>query len=38
MALYCNTDHREHGNRMIHEKLTGSPLYQGSTLDPNERE
>ncbi|CAF1492369.1 unnamed protein product [Rotaria sordida] len=30
--------HREHGNRIIHEKLTGSPLFRGSQIDPNERE
>ncbi|CAF4326942.1 unnamed protein product, partial [Rotaria sordida] len=22
--------HREHDNRIIHEKLTGSPLFRGS--------
>ncbi|CAF4326665.1 unnamed protein product, partial [Rotaria magnacalcarata] len=27
--------HREHGNRIIHEKLTGSPLFRGSIMDPN---
>ncbi|CAF4217186.1 unnamed protein product [Rotaria sordida] len=30
--------HREHGNRIIHEKLTDSPLFRGSQIDPNERE
>ncbi|CAF1311941.1 unnamed protein product [Rotaria sordida] len=30
--------HREHGNRIIHEKLTGSSLFRGSQIDPNERE
>ncbi|CAF1266381.1 unnamed protein product [Rotaria sordida] len=30
--------HREHGNRIIHEKLTGSPLFRGSQIDPDERE
>ncbi|CAF1263261.1 unnamed protein product [Rotaria sordida] len=30
--------HRQHGNRIIHEKLTGSPLFRGSQIDPNERE
>ncbi|CAF3756457.1 unnamed protein product [Rotaria magnacalcarata] len=33
-ALACK-DHREHGNRIIHEKLTGSPLFRGSIMDPN---
>ncbi|CAF5001428.1 unnamed protein product [Rotaria sp. Silwood1] len=28
--------HREHGNRIIHEKLTGSPVFRGSLLDPHE--
>ncbi|CAF1517477.1 unnamed protein product, partial [Rotaria sordida] len=30
--------HREHGNRIIREKLTGTPLFRGSQIDPNERE
>ncbi|CAF3542699.1 unnamed protein product, partial [Rotaria sp. Silwood2] len=30
--------HREHGNRIIHEKLTGTPLFRGSMLDPDEKE
>ncbi|CAF1530777.1 unnamed protein product, partial [Rotaria sordida] len=30
--------HQEHGNRIIHEKLTGSPLFRGSQIDPDERE
>ncbi|CAF2809250.1 unnamed protein product [Rotaria sp. Silwood2] len=30
--------HRQHGNRIIHEKLTGSPLFRGSLLDPTEQE
>ncbi|CAF1429983.1 unnamed protein product, partial [Rotaria sordida] len=30
--------HREHGNRIVHEKLTGSRLFRGSQIDPNERE
>ncbi|CAF3837935.1 unnamed protein product [Rotaria sp. Silwood1] len=30
--------HRKHGNRIIHEKLTGSPLFRGSQIDPDERE
>ncbi|CAF1421151.1 unnamed protein product [Rotaria sordida] len=30
--------HREHGNRIVHEKLTGSPLCQESSLDHNEKE
>ncbi|CAF1548442.1 unnamed protein product [Rotaria sordida] len=35
---HAMTYHREHGNRIIHEKLTGSPLFQGSPLDPTEKE
>ncbi|CAF0955805.1 unnamed protein product [Rotaria sordida] len=30
--------HREHRNRIVHEKLTDSPLCQESSLDPNEKE
>ncbi|CAF3025410.1 unnamed protein product [Rotaria sp. Silwood2] len=30
--------HRAHGNRIIHEKLTGSPVYRGSLFDPMEKE
>ncbi|CAF1474635.1 unnamed protein product [Rotaria sordida] len=30
--------HRKHGNRIIHEKLTGSALFRGSLLDPEEQE
>ncbi|CAF3328711.1 unnamed protein product [Rotaria sp. Silwood2] len=30
--------HREHGNRIIHEKLTGTPQFRGSMFDPNEKE
>lgn len=29
-------DHREQGNRIIHETLTGHPLFQGSPLDRDE--
>ncbi|CAF1424811.1 unnamed protein product [Rotaria sordida] len=29
--------HREHGNRIIHETLTGSLLNRGSPLDPDEQ-
>ena len=31
-------DHREHGNRRIHEKLTGTSLLRGAIFDPNEDE
>ncbi|CAF4698818.1 unnamed protein product, partial [Rotaria magnacalcarata] len=31
-------DHREHGNRRIHEKLTGTSLLRGAIFDPNENE
>ncbi|CAF1325304.1 unnamed protein product [Rotaria sordida] len=30
--------HRKHGNRIIYEKLTGSALFRGSLLDPEEQE
>ncbi|CAF2081067.1 unnamed protein product [Rotaria magnacalcarata] len=30
--------HREHGNRRIHEKLTGTSLLRGAIFDPNENE
>ncbi|CAF3228217.1 unnamed protein product [Rotaria sp. Silwood2] len=30
--------HRKHGNRIIHEKLTGSALFRGSLFDPDEQE
>ena len=33
-----HTDHREHGNRIVHEKLTGSRLFPGMPLDPREQE
>ncbi len=33
--FFCNIDHREHGNRIIHENLTGSPVFRGSILDPD---
>jgi hypothetical protein len=37
--VFClNTDHRAHGNRIIHETLTGSSLFPGITYDPQERE
>ena len=36
--LFTCTDHREHGNRIIHEKLTGSRLFPGMPLDPREQE
>ncbi|CAF1203513.1 unnamed protein product [Adineta steineri] len=32
------TYHRKHGNRIIFEKLIGSPLFSGSLLDPYEKE
>ncbi|CAF1291891.1 unnamed protein product [Rotaria sp. Silwood1] len=32
------TYHRKHGNRILHEKLTGSPLFQGDGIDPHEPE
>ena len=38
LCLYLNTDHRKHGNRIIHETLTGSSLFPGITYDPNQRE
>jgi hypothetical protein len=31
-------DHRQQGNRIVHEKLTGSPLFRGCALDPDEQE
>lgn len=30
-------DHREHGNRIIHEMLTGSRLFQGIEIDLDEK-
>ena len=36
IALYA--DHREHGNRIIHEKLTGTRVFRGMRLDPREQE
>ena len=38
LCLCLTTDHRKHGNRIIHETLTGSSLFPGITYDPNERE
>ena len=35
--LYC-TDHREHGNRIIREKLLGSRLFSGIPIDPETKE
>ena len=36
--FYPNIDHREHGNRIIHEKLTGSLLFEELIFDPDETE
>ena len=33
-----NTDHRHHGNRIIHEKLTGNSLFPEISYKPNETE
>ncbi|CAF1481360.1 unnamed protein product [Adineta steineri] len=32
------TNHREHGNRIIHEALVGSRVYRASPMDPTEKE
>ncbi|CAF1339092.1 unnamed protein product [Adineta steineri] len=36
--IAANIDHRKHGNRIIHETLTGTRLYRGSIVDPMEKQ
>jgi hypothetical protein len=38
LFAFLNLDHRENGNRVIHEKLTGSALYPGALFDPYEQQ
>ena len=32
------TDHRNNVNEIIHEKLTGTPLFREGTRNPNEKQ
>ena len=36
--VFYDTDHREHANRIIHEKLTGNHLAQSPVFDLKQKQ